>query len=68
MGDENIPEIHTCYRCLLEPGETNILREMDTLALLRRALDVIMQDGYSNLREFSKKLREYIPSIRVFRG
>ncbi|KAL1956286.1 hypothetical protein VTO42DRAFT_7459 [Malbranchea cinnamomea] len=55
--DPSIPEPHACYKCLLEPRETTLLREMDTLVLLRRALRVIIEEGYPNhVRDFAQKL------------
>lgn len=58
-NDPNIPDTHVCYKCLLEPNEAPLLREMGTLVLLRRALRVIMEEGYPNrTRDFSQKLRK----------
>ncbi|KAJ9401058.1 hypothetical protein DTO282F9_2006 [Paecilomyces variotii] len=55
--DSRLPEIHACYRCLLEPSEPSLLRELNTLVLLRRALKIIMEDGYPHrISAFSQKL------------
>ncbi|WEW60661.1 hypothetical protein PRK78_006148 [Emydomyces testavorans] len=57
LQDPRLPDTHACYRCLLEPGEKELLREMSTLVLLRRALKVIMEEGYPNrTKVFAEKL------------
>ncbi|KAL2009742.1 hypothetical protein VTN00DRAFT_5549 [Thermoascus crustaceus] len=56
-NDPRLPNTHACYRCLLEPNETHLLRELNTLVLLRRALEIIIQEGYPNkISLFSQKL------------
>ncbi|PGH02712.1 hypothetical protein AJ80_08809 [Polytolypa hystricis UAMH7299] len=56
-ADPKIPDVHACYKCLLEPDEMSLLHEMDTLVLLRRALKIIIEEGYQNrLKEFANKL------------
>ena len=58
-NDPSIPDTHSCYKCLLEANEAPLLREMGTLVLLRRALRIIIEEGYPNrIRDFSQKLRE----------
>ncbi|KAK2757653.1 DNA binding protein [Arachnomyces sp. PD_36] len=55
--DPKIPDTHVCYKCLLEPNEAPLLCEMGTLVLLRRALRVIIEEGYPHrIRDFSQKL------------
>ncbi|KAL4892689.1 HORMA domain-containing protein [Aspergillus ambiguus] len=44
--DPKLPNVHACYQCLLEPNEPRLLSEMHTLALLRRALKIIVNEGY----------------------
>lgn len=59
LDDPRVPDTHACYQCLLEPGETNLLREMNTLVLLRRALGIILSEGYPNtVSAFTQKLRK----------
>ncbi|KAL1859932.1 hypothetical protein Plec18170_001879 [Paecilomyces lecythidis] len=55
--DPRLPETHACYRCLLEPSEPSLIPELNTLVLLRRALKIIMEDGYPHrISVFSQKL------------
>ncbi|PGG99064.1 hypothetical protein AJ79_08698 [Helicocarpus griseus UAMH5409] len=55
--DPAIPDTHACYKCLLEPQEKHLLEDMRTLVLLRRALRVIIEEGYPNrVRDFAQKL------------
>ncbi|OAT02764.1 meiosis specific protein Hop1 [Blastomyces dermatitidis ER-3] len=55
--DPAIPETHACYKCLLEPQERHLVQDMRTLVLLRRALRVIIEEGYPNrVRDFAQKL------------
>ena len=47
-----------CYQCLLEPGEVELLQEMTTLVLLRRAVTIILTEGYpGTVTLFTQKLR-----------
>lgn len=56
-NDSRIPDSHACYQCLLEPDETQLLREMHTLVLLRRALKIILDEGFpSKTSIFTQKL------------
>ncbi|RHZ65847.1 putative meiosis specific protein Hop1 [Aspergillus thermomutatus] len=55
--DPRIPDVHACYQCLLEPKEVQLLCEMTSLVLLRRALKIIMEEGYpSHTSLFTQKL------------
>ncbi|KLJ10566.1 hypothetical protein EMPG_14052 [Blastomyces silverae] len=55
--DPAIPETHACYKCLLEPQERDLMQDIRTLVLLRRALRVIIEEGYPNrVRDFARKL------------
>ncbi|KAM0094498.1 hypothetical protein ACP6JD_001963 [Aspergillus fumigatus] len=56
-NDPRIPDVHACYQCLLEPNEVRLLSEMTSLVLLRRALRIIMDEGYpSHTSLFTQKL------------
>ncbi|KAF7594337.1 DNA binding protein [Aspergillus hancockii] len=56
-SDSRAPDVHACYRCLLEPDETQLLQEMDSLVLLRRALKIILDEGFPNkISDFTQKL------------
>ncbi|KAG2418035.1 hypothetical protein HFD88_001135 [Aspergillus terreus] len=56
-ADPRIPETHACYQCLLEPNEPHLLSEMTTLVLLRRALKIIVDEGYPKKTSlFTQKL------------
>ncbi|KAB8079477.1 meiosis specific protein Hop1 [Aspergillus leporis] len=56
-NDPRAPSIHACYRCLLEPDETQLLQEMNSLVLLRRALRIILDEGFPNkIGDFTQKL------------
>ncbi|EEH09193.1 conserved hypothetical protein [Histoplasma capsulatum G186AR] len=55
--DPAIAETQACYKCLLEPQERDLVQDMRTLVLLRRALLVIIEEGYPNrVRDFAQKL------------
>jgi hypothetical protein len=44
---------------LLEPDETQLLQEMNSLVLLRRALRIILDEGFPNkIGDFTQKLRK----------
>ncbi|KAN0083657.1 HORMA domain containing protein [Elaphomyces granulatus] len=56
-SDPRLPDIHACYRCLIGPNETYLLQELNTIVLLRRALGIIIREGYPNrVAVFSHKL------------
>ncbi|KAE8386892.1 meiosis specific protein Hop1 [Aspergillus alliaceus] len=56
-NDPRAPNIHACYQCLLEPNETQLLQEMNTLVLLRRALRIILDEGFPHkTTDFTQKL------------
>ncbi|KAL4912543.1 HORMA domain-containing protein [Aspergillus aurantiobrunneus] len=40
-----VPEVHACYRCLLEPNESQLLNGMNNIVLARRALKIILDEG-----------------------
>ncbi|KAL5355156.1 HORMA domain-containing protein [Aspergillus floccosus] len=55
--DPRIPNIHICYQCLLEPNESHLLSEMTALVLLRRALKIIVDEGFPKKTSlFTQKL------------
>ena len=57
--DPRVPDVHACYQCLLKPDESRLLREMNSLVLLRRAVRLILDEGYPNRTSlFTQKLRE----------
>ncbi|PLB50160.1 hypothetical protein P170DRAFT_404963 [Aspergillus steynii IBT 23096] len=47
-ADKRIPDVHACYQCLLEQDEPGILRDMGSLVLLRRAVRIILNEGFPN--------------------
>lgn len=62
--DPRLPDTHACYQCLLEPDERQLLREMHTLVLLRRALKIILDEGFPNKTStFTQKLRKGISIV-----
>ncbi|PWY94465.1 meiosis specific protein Hop1 [Aspergillus sclerotioniger CBS 115572] len=55
--DPRVPDVHSCYQCLLKPEESRLLREMNSLVLLRRAVRIIQEEGYpSRTSLFTQKL------------
>ncbi|RAL03820.1 putative meiosis specific protein Hop1 [Aspergillus ibericus CBS 121593] len=55
--DQQVPEVHACYQCLLRPDESQLLHEMNSLVLLRRAVRIILDEGYpSRTSLFMQKL------------
>ncbi|KAI1940353.1 hypothetical protein LOY94_004878 [Ophidiomyces ophidiicola] len=55
--DIRIPDKHACYKCLLLPDEKEILDELNSLVLLRRAMHIILNEGYQNsTKAFAEKL------------
>ncbi|KAE8316400.1 meiosis specific protein Hop1 [Aspergillus transmontanensis] len=56
-NDLKVPDVHACYKCLLGPSDTQLLQEMNSLVLLRKALNVILNEGFPNkISEFTQKL------------
>ncbi|KAB8273398.1 meiosis specific protein Hop1 [Aspergillus minisclerotigenes] len=56
-NDPKVPDVHACYKCLLGPSDTQLLQEMNSLVLLRKALKVILNEGFPNkISEFTQKL------------
>ncbi|KAL4808262.1 HORMA domain-containing protein [Aspergillus unguis] len=45
---DSVPDIHACYRCLLEPKESKTLESLKNIVLGRRALSVILAEGVPN--------------------
>ncbi|RAH55830.1 meiosis specific protein Hop1 [Aspergillus piperis CBS 112811] len=55
--DPRVPDIHACYPCLLMPDEPHILHQMSSLVLLRRAVRIILNEGYPHRTSlFTQKL------------
>lgn len=60
-NDPNMPNIHACYRCLLEPEPTEkrALQDLTSIVKMRRALNIIVEDGYpTKAADFAQKLRK----------
>ncbi|KAK2744023.1 DNA binding protein [Myotisia sp. PD_48] len=56
-NDQRIPATHACYKCLLEPEEFSIMKQMYTLVLLRKAIKIINDEGYPNqIKDFAQKM------------
>ncbi|KAF2089473.1 DNA-binding protein [Saccharata proteae CBS 121410] len=56
VDDPRIPSTHACYRCLLEDKEVPLLHELKNLALLRRGIHVIQDNGFSDEQKFAETL------------
>ncbi|KAI9370851.1 HORMA domain-containing protein [Aspergillus egyptiacus] len=53
----NMPDVHACYQCLLGTDENDLFFQMKELALTRRVLRVILEEGYQNyISQFAEKL------------
>ncbi|KAL2809897.1 HORMA domain-containing protein [Aspergillus granulosus] len=42
----SVPDVFSCYTCLLGPDEEGILNELKDIMIARRALRIILDDGY----------------------
>ncbi|KAL4942669.1 hypothetical protein BDV06DRAFT_235265 [Aspergillus oleicola] len=59
-----VPEVHACYKCLLETNESKILEGMNNIVLSRRALDVVLNEGVPNSTAiFSEKMHCSQPAV-----
>ncbi|KAG4301612.1 hypothetical protein PCK1_002097 [Pneumocystis canis] len=57
--DERLPDDHSCYSCLLRKSEPILYESMKDLALFRRALMIVWEEGLPrNIGEFSDRLGE----------
>jgi meiosis-specific protein HOP1 len=57
LEDPRIPETHACYNCLLAlDKDQSLLRELDELALFRKGMICVMEQGFSKDSELSKQL------------
>ncbi|KTW25949.1 hypothetical protein T552_03223 [Pneumocystis carinii B80] len=55
--DERLPDDHSCYSCLLRKFEPVLYENMKDLALFRRALMIVWEEGLpENNSEFSNRL------------
>lgn len=55
--DERLPDDHSCYACLLQKSEPVLYESMKDLALFRRALMIVWEEGLpKNITEFSNRL------------
>ncbi|KAG4304964.1 hypothetical protein PORY_001639 [Pneumocystis oryctolagi] len=56
-NDERLPDDHSCYSCLLQKSEPALYESMKDLALFRRALMIVWEEGLPrNIIEFSDRL------------
>ncbi|KAG4301694.1 hypothetical protein PCANB_001869 [Pneumocystis canis] len=56
-NDERLPDDHSCYSCLLQKSEPILYESMKDLALFRRALMIVWEEGLpKNIIEFSDRL------------
>ncbi|KAL4867754.1 hypothetical protein BDV12DRAFT_170783, partial [Aspergillus spectabilis] len=54
-----VPEVHTCYECLLQPDEDEIFVELGEIVHARRALNIILEEGFPSSRGlFGEKLHQ----------
>ncbi|KAL3492382.1 HORMA domain-containing protein [Aspergillus germanicus] len=42
----SVPDVHACYECLLGPDEERIFDQLKEIMVARRALRIILDDGY----------------------
>ncbi|KAL2814837.1 HORMA domain-containing protein [Aspergillus cavernicola] len=64
VHQRNVPDVHACYQCLLEPNESQAFDEMEDLVLTRRALRVIVDEGFPSYTSvFAEKLHCGGPAI-----
>jgi len=55
--DERIPDQHICYDCLLEKSEVKTLHSLCDLAVFRRSLKIIWEEGFPKTKKsFSNRL------------
>ncbi|KAL4779308.1 HORMA domain-containing protein [Aspergillus varians] len=43
-----VPDVHACYRCLLEPDEAHLFSSLNNIVVARRLLSVILNEGHSS--------------------
>ncbi|KAG5517931.1 hypothetical protein PMAC_000386 [Pneumocystis sp. 'macacae'] len=56
-NDERLPDEHSCYSCLLRKSEPVLYETMKDLALFRRGLMIVWEEGLPrNIVEFSDRL------------
>jgi hypothetical protein len=53
--DKRIPEKYVCFNCE-HHGNSKLLRNLQDLASLRRAISVVYSEGLESIRWFSKRL------------
>jgi hypothetical protein len=51
-----MPEIHACYKCLLQGKEGPLLTELEHLTLLRKGASVAIRQGVHGDRQFAEAL------------
>ncbi|KAL2841808.1 HORMA domain-containing protein [Aspergillus pseudodeflectus] len=68
----SVPDIHACYKCLLGPDEARIFDRVKEIMVARRALRIILDDGYpvktSTLTEKLHSSGDRITSILAKEG
>jgi meiosis-specific protein HOP1 len=63
-----MPEMHACYKCLLQEKEGPLLTELEHLTLLRKGASVAMKGGIHGDRQFAEALRMVIIYCTIFLG
>ncbi|OJJ59606.1 hypothetical protein ASPSYDRAFT_57174 [Aspergillus sydowii CBS 593.65] len=54
--NHSVPDIHACYRCLLEPNESQILNSLGNIILARKTLKIVSEVGIlGSAQEFCEK-------------
>lgn len=53
-----MPEVHACYKCLLQEKEGPLLNKLEHLTLLRKGASVAIKDGVHGDRHFAEALRK----------
>jgi hypothetical protein len=61
-ADPRLPDVHACYKCLLEEKEGYMLKKLSGLTLLRRGAIVTIGHGYSKDLELSSQMSMASPS------
>lgn len=54
-----MPQVHACYKCLLQEKEGPLLTELEHLTLLRKGASVAIKHGIHGDRQFAEALRMF---------
>ncbi|TID15122.1 hypothetical protein E6O75_ATG08375 [Venturia nashicola] len=54
--DTRVPEVHACYKCLLQEKEGPLLTELEHVTLLRKGISVAIKDGIHGDRQLAETL------------